>query len=96
MKRLFLVLILCVAPAFAATTVGGHFGAATIEDLEEAIEIAVQKDVEAWAYLIKTGRIVEIPAGKTCTVTDRTFSLRQIRIKGTVQRLWVPLEAVKE
>lgn len=97
MKRLILCFVLLTASAFGEKTVEGYYGALTREDLKLATRIAVKKDIQAWAEMIMSGRLVAIPPNKEVDVLESTWDgVRKIRFVGTTKVFWVPMEAVKE
>ena len=77
-----------VAIGQAATINVKCFGSPSKESLDRGFEVVQSHDNKAIMEMMSTGELVDIPAGTTATVIDRTLTKSQIRIHGSSTYLW--------
>lgn len=66
------------------------FGSIDNDDLGRAVDMLRQKDSEAFASMVLSGRIVELSAGTTVTVEEVSLLGRaKVRVTGEVESVWV-------
>jgi hypothetical protein len=66
------------------------FGSIDKEDLGRAVDMLRQKDNEAFASMVLSGRIVELSAGTTVTVEEVSLlGKAKVRVTGEAVSVWV-------
>ena len=78
------------------TTIGKFFAAYTKEDIDKAVEFAVDHDVEALTNMALQGKIFMLEEGKAVYVQDLTWGgLAKLRFPGETWSFWTVREAIK-